>query len=102
MIWMLAGKLINRDAHSISLLSFIAVLMLIYNPAYINDVGFQLSFLVTFGLITTANIISEKLAKVPNWLKIPILIPLVAQIWIIPVQMFYFNTFSPHHIPAFL
>ncbi len=100
LLFVLAGKLINRDAHSISLLSFIAVLMLIYNPAYINDVGFQLSFLVTFGLITTANIISEKLAKVPNWLKIPILIPLVAQIWIIPVQMFYFNTVSIYSIIA--
>ena len=100
LLFVLAGKLIDRDAHSVSLLSFVAVLMLIYNPAYINDVSFQLSFLVTLGLLTTANIIAQKLEKIPNWIKIPILIPIVAQIWVAPVQMFYFNTFSVYSILA--
>lgn len=60
LLFVLAGKLINRDSHSISLLSFVAMLMLIYNPAYINDVGYQLSFIVTFGIICTANVLIEK------------------------------------------
>ncbi len=100
LLFVLAGKLIDRDTHSISLLSFVAVLMLLYNPAYINDVSFQLSFFVTFGLLTTANIIATKLDKIPNWIKIPILIPLTAQIWIAPIQMFYFNTLSIYSILA--
>lgn len=100
LLFVLAGKLIDRDTHSVSLLSLVAVLMLIYNPAYINDVSFQLSFLVTFGLLTTAQIFAEKLSGVPNWIKIPVLVPLVAQIWIAPVQMFYFNTFSLYSIFA--
>lgn len=97
-LFVLAGKLIDRDTHSVSLLSLVAVLMLIYNPAYINDVSFQLSFLVTFGLLTTSNIIAQKLDKIPNWIKIPIIIPVVAQIWIAPIQMFYFNTFSLYSV----
>lgn len=100
LLFVLAGKLIDRDTHSISLLSLVAMLMLIYNPAYLNNVSFQLSFLVTFGLITTASVFSKKLEKVPDWLKAPILIPLVAQIWIAPIQMFYFNTFSLYSIFA--
>ena len=100
MLFVLVGKLIDRDAHSVSLLSFVAVLMLIYNPAYINDVSFQLSFLVTLGLITTASIISSELDKIPEWIKAPILIPVVAQIWIAPIQMFYFNTFSLYSVFA--
>ena len=100
LLFVLAGKLIDRDAHSISLLSFVAVLMLIYNPAYINDVSFQLSFLVTFGLLSTANIIFQKLEKIPNWIKIPILIPIVAQLWVAPIQMFYFNSFSLYSVFA--
>lgn len=100
LLFVLAGKLIDRDTHNISLLSFVAVLMLLYNPAYINDVGFQLSFLVTFGLITTADIVSQKADKIPNWIKIPVLIPITAQIWIAPVQMFYFNTLSIYSILA--
>ncbi|MBQ8458980.1 DNA internalization-related competence protein ComEC/Rec2 [bacterium] len=100
LLFVLAGKLIDRDAHSVSLLSLVAVIMLIYNPAYINDVSFQLSFLVTFGLLTTANIISQKLPKVPNWLKAVFIIPIVAQIWVAPIQMFYFNTFSLYSVFA--
>ena len=44
LLFVLIGKLIDRDSHSVALLSFVAMLMLIYNPAFINDVGFQLSF----------------------------------------------------------
>lgn len=100
LLFVLAGKLIDRDTHSVSLLAFVAVLMLVYNPAYINDVSFQLSFLVTFGLLTTANIFSSKLVKIPDWIKIPVLIPIVAQIWVAPIQMFYFNTFSLYSVFA--
>jgi len=102
LLLVLAGKLIDRDAHSVSLLALVAMLMLIYNPAFINNVGFQLSFIVTFGILTTANIIFERFkeSKVPNWLIGAILIPVVAQIWVAPIQMFYFNTFSTYSVLA--
>lgn len=100
LIFILIGKLIDRDAHSISLLSFVALLMLIYNPAYINDVGFQLSFLVTFGLLTTAPVVFEKVKNMPNWLSGAIFIPVVAQVWVAPIQMYYFNSFSLYSIFA--
>jgi len=100
LLFVLAGKLIDRDSHSVSLLAFVAVLMLIYNPAYINDVSFQLSFVVTLGLITTASTISDKFPNIPDWLKAPVLIPMVAQIWVAPIQMFYFNTLSLYSIFA--
>ena len=100
LLFVMCGKLIDRDAHNVSLLSFVAMLMLIYNPAYISDVSFQLSFFVTLGLLTTANVVTQKLTKIPDWLKIPILIPVVAQIWVAPIQMFYFNTFTLYSIFA--
>ena len=102
LLFVLAGKLIDRDSHSVSLLSFVATLMLIYNPSYINDIGFQLSFIVTFGLLTTANavmVILQK-TKIPNWLCAEILIPIVSQLWVAPLQMFYFNTISTYSILA--
>lgn len=100
LIFVLCGKLIDRDAHSVSLLSLVAVIMLIYNPAFINDVSFQLSFFVTFGLLTTAESISAKIKIIPDWIKYPIIIPIIAQIWVIPIQMFYFNTISVYSIFA--
>ncbi len=102
LLFILAGKLIDRDAHSVSLLSLVASLMLLYNPAYINDVGFQLSFLVTFGLLTSADAVMNKIReiKIPDWLSAGILIPIIAQIWVAPIQMFYFNTFSTYSVLA--
>lgn len=100
LIFILLGKLINRDADSLSLLSFVALLMLIYNPSYINDVSFQLSFIVTFGLLMMSPLVFDKLKKIPAWLSGAIFIPIIAQIWVAPIQMFYFNTFSLYSIFA--
>lgn len=101
LLFVLAGKLIDRDAHSVSLLSLVAVLMLIYNPAYLNDVSFQLSFFVTFGLITTAQTVMQKFpSAIPDWVKAMIVIPVIAQIWVVPIQMFYFNTISLYAVFA--
>ena len=102
LLLILFGKLIDRDAHSVALLALVAMLMLIYNPAFINDVGFQLSFVVTFGLLTTANIIFDRFkeSKTLSVILGFLLIPVVAQIWVIPIQMFYFNTISTYSIFA--
>lgn len=112
LIFILVGKLIDRDAHSISLLSFVALLMLIYNPAFINDVGFQLSFMVTFGLLVMTPLINkyvneknedqEKtfLSNIKSVLLGAVFIPLIAQIWVAPIQMYYFNSFSLYSLFA--
>ena len=41
-----------KTADSIALIFFTGFIMLLFNPKLLNDVGFQLSFLVTGGLIT--------------------------------------------------
>lgn len=100
LLFVLIGKLIDRDAHSIALLSFVAFLMLIYNPMYINDVGFQLSFIVTFGLLLTTPYIIQTQSKFLNWIIGSIIIPVIAQIWVIPIQIFYFNNISIYSVFA--
>lgn len=100
LIFILVGKLMDRDAHSISLLAFVALLMLIYNPAFINDVGFELSFVVTFGLLVMAPVVFEKVKFIPNWLSGAIFVPIIAQIWVAPIQMYYFNSFSLYSVFA--
>lgn len=100
LIFVLFGKLIDRDSHSVSMLSFVGLLMLIYNPAFINDVGFQLSFVVTLGIILTGEAIYQYVKNIPNWLSSAIFIPIIAQLWVVPIQMFYFNTVSVYSIFA--
>ena len=100
LLFVLIGKLIDRDAHSISLLSFVAFLMLIYNPMYINDVGFQLSFIVTFGLLVMTPYVIQSKHKFINWLIGSVTIPVFAQLWVIPIQIFYFNNISIYSVFA--
>ena len=100
LIFVLVGKLIDRDAHSIALLSFVALLMLIYNPMYINDVGFQLSFIVTFGILVTAPAVVKFNNKIKDFIVGNITIPIIAQLWVIPIQIFYFNNISIYSVFA--
>ena len=94
LVFVLIGKHIDRDAHSVSLLAFVALLMLLYNPMYINDVGFQLSFVVTLGLLVMTPYLVRSKNKFLNWLIGTVSIPIIAQLWVIPIQIFYFNNIS--------
>lgn len=100
LIFVFLGKLIDRDAHSVALLSFVGMLMLVYNPAYINDVGFQLSFIVTLGIILSIDLVVKFSNNFLNWLSASVTIPVIAQLWVIPIQMFYFNTVSLYSVFA--
>ena len=100
LVFVLIGKLIDRDAHSISLLSFVALLMLIVNPLWINDVGFQLSFIVTFGLLLMMPYFTRSTNKIIDFLVSTVTVPVIAQLWVIPIQIFYFNNISLYSIFA--
>lgn len=100
LVLVLIGKLIDRDTHSLALLAFVAFLMLIYNPMYLNDVGFQLSFVVTFGLLLTAPYFLRAKNKILNWLIGTISVPVVAQLWVMPLQIFYFSNISFYSVFA--
>lgn len=100
LLFVLIGKLIDRDAHSISLLSFVALLMLLYNPLWINDVGFQLSFIVTLGILVMAPAFGNFKNKFLNFILSSTIIPIIAQLWVIPIQIFYFNNISLYSIFA--
>jgi competence protein ComEC len=87
------------------------------------DVGFQLSFIVTIGLVTCCPVIISKFEKLdekykekhknasrfqkyifflfsPKSLSAIIAVPLVAQLFVIPLQMHYFNNFAPFSLLA--
>lgn len=119
----LIGKLWHKEANTLALVFFVALLMLLIEPKMIVNVGFQLSFLVTIGLLTCVEPIGEKFEswdsnfKVkhkekhplfrrlldyvsPKYLAMALAVPVVAQIWVAPLQSYYFNTFTPYSIFA--
>ncbi|MDR6880043.1 DNA internalization-related competence protein ComEC/Rec2 [Bacillus sp. 3255] len=79
--------------HTIAIVGWI---MLLWNPYYVLDVSFQLSFLVTLGLIVgvpRANALIERLIS-SNMLRNMISITFVSQLVSFPVTIYYFNQFS--------
>lgn len=72
-------------------LSIIFILLILFDNYIIYHVGFQLSFLVTLGLLLSRKWMAQ--AKSP--LIISLQISFVAQMMIIPLQLAYFYTFQP-------
>ncbi len=79
---------------SLYLVGLAGALMLSWNPYYLADIGFQLSFLITIGLIlgvpTVIELLPIKAAAVRNSLAVVI----VAQMVSFPLTIYYFNIFS--------
>ena len=101
LLFILLGKLLDRTTDTLALLFLVALIMLIYNPSMINDVGFQLSFIVTFGLLFTSPLMNSKISN--KWLNIcfvSVLVPFIAQLYAAPLQMYYFNTLSIYSVLA--
>lgn len=99
--FVLFGKFIDRNADGVALLFFVALLLLLYNPAMIMEVGFQLSFIVTFALMFNCPPVLSRIEnKYLEFLAGALMIPMVAQFWAAPIQMYYFNNFATYSILA--
>lgn len=101
MLALLAARM-DKLKDGLHLLAAAAVAMLIWNPSFIQDVGFQLSFAVTAGLILFVPPVRRAM---PDWRKGKALLDLlvvtvVAQAVSFPLTVFYFNQFHLLSIPA--
>ncbi|MFD0692870.1 DNA internalization-related competence protein ComEC/Rec2 [Paenibacillus sp. GCM10027628] len=78
------------------IMTIVAWLMLIWDPYYILDVSFQLSFLVTLGLIIGVQRVNDLLEEVipSQVLRNTASITIVSQFISFPVSIYYFNQFS--------
>ncbi|MBD6618171.1 DUF4131 domain-containing protein [Komarekiella sp. 'clone 1'] len=87
----LVGLVLKRKVKQLGSLLLAATLLLLFNPLWIWDLGFQLSFLATLGLIVTVPAIVERLGFLPPAIASLIAVPLAATIWTLPVQLFVFG-----------
>ncbi len=87
----LVGLLLKRKVKQLGSLLLAATLLLIFNPLWIWDLGFQLSFLATLGLIVTVPAITERLNWLPPAIASLIAVPLAATIWTLPLQLLVFG-----------
>jgi competence protein ComEC len=96
----LVGIAVERKTKPIGSLLLSAVLLLIWNPLWIWDLGAQLSFLATLGLLVTSPWIEAELDWLPASIAPLISVPIAAYIWTIPLQMQMFGVVSPYSILA--
>jgi competence protein ComEC len=96
----LIGLLSDRKVDSLGLLLLAAILLLIISPFWIWDLGFQLSFLATIGLIITVPSLAIRLDWLPPTIADLIAIPIAAFIWTTPLLMYVFQTITLVSIPA--
>lgn len=90
-----------------------AALMALLNPLIIWDIGFQLSFAATLGIILFAERLSnwalaqlrrwmseERSQSVLPWLTESVLLTLAAQLTTFPILLYYFHRFSLSSFPS--
>ena len=104
-IILLTGVLIFEKGHSLNSLFVTAAIMLLLNPYAAQDAGLWLSFFSTMGLILYASRLTGTMMKpftpLPGWSRKLIRIPvtmaattLTAQIFVLPLLVFLFGSFS--------
>ncbi|NQX65333.1 DNA internalization-related competence protein ComEC/Rec2 [Paenibacillus alba] len=89
-----ARKGLMKDV--LHIMAIVAWIMLLWNPYYVLDISFQLSFLVTLGLILGVQRVNDLLMPcIPSSiLRNTASITLVSQVISFPVSIYYFNQFS--------
>lgn len=102
----------GRRARPLPLLLATVVTMLWIQPAWLRDVGFQLSALATAGLLITASPLEQAIAARlpegrtgrPGWLQRAlapaVAVPLAATLWTLPLQLLHFGVVPLYAVPA--
>ena len=97
----------NRDRMSLNTLSLTAIIMLVWNPLYLYDVGFQMSFMaVLFILLCYPTLFAlmpgrwmDGLPFRPlRWAWSMVVVSLCAQLGTCPLTMYYFGRFSVYFL----
>lgn len=95
------GKAFNRYLNTLNILAISAFALLLYNPLFIADVGFQLSYLAVAGLIVFQPIVYTWLTIKNKWAdKLWQLcsVSIAAQVITFPLSAFYFHQFPVYFL----
>lgn len=98
---MIIGKTYSRAISTLNILAVSAFLLLLYDPLFITDVGFQLSYLAVAGLIIFQPIVYQWFHFKRKWAdKLWLLcsVSVAAQVITFPLSAFYFHQFPVYFL----
>lgn len=88
------SKKLNKNYDFLSAISLAALILLIFKPYYIVDIGFMLSFLSTLGMSVFSRKLSKVFFKFPKIINEALSVSISAQIFSMPYALFTIKNFS--------
>jgi ComEC/Rec2-related protein len=104
-VFILTAKLFHRRLHTLAALCLTLIIALVVDPLCIIDVGLQLSYVATAGIITGLQWISSKPVdklhmRIGRWFTDTASVICIAQLSVLPLQLLYFRTAGILFLPA--
>lgn len=90
----LIGGIAGRERDGSNLLAAAAVVILSLDPGALFDIGFQLSFAATWGIVALHRRLAGWWGKLPTWLGLSLAVSVSAQLAVAPLSLFHFNRLS--------
>lgn len=94
----LVALVLQRRVKPIASLLIAATVLLLLNPLWIWNLGFQLSILATLGLLVTVVPLVKRLDWLPPTIATALAVPIAAYLWTLPLQLYGFGLVSPYSI----
>ena len=92
----------HRDKMSVNTLAFVAIVLLMFNPLSLFDVGFQMSFMAVLSIVVWVPLLMDVFSadylqthRIVRWFWAMVAVPVAAQMGVAPLIAYYFGRFSP-------
>ncbi len=92
------GSLLGRDYDIISSCAFACILLLVYSPCYIYDMGFQYSFAAVFIIGMVSDILNKY--HIRNGILSALAVSLAVSLGVKPITLYYFGYINFVDIPV--
>lgn len=89
-------KGLRRNTSTLYIVSLCLFFSLLFNPLWLFDVGFQLSYAAVIGIVLFMPLFKNYYSrfKIVRYFQGIVYVSLVAQLSVLPLQLYYFNQFS--------
>lgn len=89
------GRALELDADLANLLGLVAGVLLVLRPSDVGDIGFQLSFGATLGLLLLGPLVAARLPRLPLRVDLALAASVAAQLALAPLLVLHFHRLAP-------